>query len=285
MYGMATRNNNKLVTPFLKWVGGKRQIMPEIVGLLPKGITTYNYVEPFVGGAATLFHLQPKVAIINDSNAELMNVYRVIKNNLDELMEDLKKHRNEADYFYDLRSLDRTDNFRSLSPVERASRIIYLNKTCYNGLYRVNNAGEFNAPFGRYKNPNIINAPTLKAVNNYLNNNQVEILNGDYQTVLDRIDRKSFVYLDPPYHPISESSNFTGYVQGGWNKNDQTRLKEVCDELTKKDIKFLLSNSGSPFIKELYEEYRVQTIRANRAINSNSAERGEVEEVLIRNYG
>jgi len=159
--------NNKLAAPFLKWVGGKRQLMPSIVELLPKNIKELNYIEPFVGGGAVLFHLQPKNALINDFNEELINVYNVIKNNLNELIADLKKHENNADYFYQIRSLDRTEEFTNLTPIQRASRVIYLNKTCFNGLYRVNRAGEFNAPFGRYKNPNIVNEPTLKAVNKY----------------------------------------------------------------------------------------------------------------------
>lgn len=275
---------NKLVTPFLKWVGGKRQLMPTIVTHLPKNINDLTYVEPFIGGGAVLFHLQPKNAIINDFNEELINVYEVIKNNLEELIEDLKKHKNEPDYFYKIRSLDRNDNFKNLSKVERASRVIYLNKTCYNGLYRVNNAGEFNSPFGRYKNPNIVNEPTLKAVSKYLNSNNIVIRNGDYNDVLKTIDKNSFVYLDPPYHPISESSNFTGYVQGGWDLFDQIRLREVCDELNAKGIKFLLSNSSAQFIKDQYAKYKIEIVKANRAINSNGANRGEIDEVLIKNY-
>jgi len=275
---------NKLVTPFLKWVGGKRQLMPTIVTHLPKNINELTYVEPFIGGGAVLFHLQPKNAIINDFNEELINVYEVIKNNLEELIEDLKKHKNEPDYFYEIRSLDRNDNFKNLSKVERASRVIYLNKTCYNGLYRVNNAGEFNSPFGRYKNPNIVNEPTLKAVSKYLNSNNIVIRNGDYNDVLKTIDKNSFVYLDPPYHPISESSNFTGYVQGGWDLFDQIRLREVCDELNAKGIKFLLSNSSAQFIKDQYAKYKIEIVKANRAINSNGANRGEIDEVLIKNY-
>ena len=271
---------NKLVTPFLKWVGGKRQLMPTIVTHLPKNINELTYVEPFIGGGAVLFHLQPKNAIINDFNEELINVYEVIKNNLEELIEDLKKHKNEPDYFYEIRSLDRNDNFKNLSKVERASRVIYLNKTCYNGLYRVNNAGEFNSPFGRYKNPNIVNEPTLKAVSKYLNSNNIVIRNGDYNDVLKTIDKNSFVYLDPPYHPISESSNFTGYVQGGWDLFDQIRLREVCDELNAKGIKFLLSNSSAQFIKDQYAKYKIEVVKANRAINANGADRGEVDEVL-----
>lgn len=276
--------NNKLVAPFLKWVGGKRQLMPSIVELLPSNIKDLNYVEPFIGGGAVLFHLQPKNAIINDFNKELINVYKVIKNNLSELIEDLKKHSNNAEYFYQIRSLDRTEEFKNLTDVQRASRIIFLNKTCFNGLYRVNNAGEFNAPFGRYKNPNIVNDPTLKAVNKYLNGNNVILRNGDYADVLIETKQNSFVYLDPPYHPISESSNFTGYVQGGWDIFDQTRLRDTCDELNSKGVKFLLSNSSSPIIKDLYEKYIITTVKANRAINSNGADRGEVDEVLIRNY-
>ena len=275
---------NKLVAPFLKWVGGKRQLMPSIVQHLPANIQNYNYVEPFVGGGAVLFNLQPKNAIINDYNEELINVYQVIKNNLEELIDDLKVHENNADYFYELRGLDRTEKFQNLTLVQRASRIIFLNKTCFNGLYRVNNAGEFNSPFGRYKNPNIVNEPTLKAVNKFLNSNNIDIKSGDYSDVLKQADKKCFVYLDPPYHPISESSNFTGYVQGGWNMYDQIDLKAACDELNKKGVKFLLSNSSADFIKDLYKDYKITIVKANRAINSNGADRGEVDEVLIRNY-
>ena len=276
--------NNKLVAPFLKWVGGKRQLMPSIVEHLPENIKDYKYIEPFIGGGAVFFNLQPKNAIINDYNEELINVYQVIKDNLDDLIIDLKKHKNEAEYFYSIRSLDRNGEFKKLSAVQRASRVIFLNKTCFNGLYRVNNAGEFNSPFGRYKNPNIVNEPTLKAVNKFLNNNNVEINSGDYSEILKQTDKKCFVYLDPPYHPISESSNFTGYVQGGWNIYDQIDLKTACDELHKKGVKFLLSNSSADFIKDLYKDYKITIVKANRAINSNGADRGEVDEVLIRNY-
>ena len=276
--------NNKLVAPFLKWVGGKRQLMPSIVDHLPENIKDYKYIEPFIGGGAVFFNLQPKNAVINDYNEELINVYQVIKDNLDELIIDLKKHKNEAEYFYSIRSLDRNGEFKKLSAVQRASRVIFLNKTCFNGLYRVNNAGEFNSPFGRYKNPNIVNEPTLKAVNKFLNNNNIEINSGDYSEILKQTDKKCFVYLDPPYHPISESSNFTGYIQCGWNMYDQIDLKTACDELHKKGVKFLLSNSSADFIKDLYKDYKIIIVKANRAINSNGADRGEVDEVLIRNY-
>lgn len=281
---MAKIKKNRLVAPFVKWVGGKRQIMSSITKFMPKNIKDYKYIEPFIGGGAVLFHLQPKNGIINDFNEELINTYQVIKNNLDELIEDLKTHENTSEYFYDIRSLDREDNFEELSKVKRASRVLYLNKTCFNGLYRVNNAGEFNAPFGRYKNPNIVNEPTLKAVSNYLNSNNIKILTGDYSEALKLADENSFVYLDPPYHPISEGSNFTGYVQGGFNMYDQVDLRVACDELNKKGIKFLLSNSASPFILDQYKGYNIEIVKAKRAINSNGSKRGDVDEVLIRNY-
>ena len=281
---MAIKSKNKLVSPFLKWVGGKRQLIPAIMEHLPKNINNLNYYEPFIGGGALFFHLQPQNAFINDFNEELINVYNVIKNNLPELISDLKKHKNEADYFYEIRSLDRSEKFQDLSQVERASRVIFLNKTCFNGLYRVNNAGEFNAPFGRYKNPNIVNEPKLKAVNKFLNNSNVRISSGDYSEILESADENSFVYFDPPYHPISESSNFTGYVQGGWNIYDQIRLRELCDELHDRGVKFLLSNSSAQFIRDQYENYAVTTVKATRAINSNGADRGEIDEVLIKNY-
>lgn len=274
---------NRLITPFLKWVGGKRQIISFITELLPKNIGQYNYVEPFVGGGAVLFDLQPKKAIINDFNSELINVYTVIKDNFEELIIDLKKHKNEADYFYQIRSLDRNGSYSQLSTVEKASRIIYLNKTCYNGLYRVNNAGEFNAPFGRYTNPNIVNESTLKVVHKYLNSIDIQIMNVDYEIVLKELDRTAFVYLDPPYHPVSETS-FTGYIQGGWNIYDQVRLRDACNDLNRKGIKFLLSNSATGFIFDLYKEFNIKIIKANRLINSNRNKRGEIDEVLIWNY-
>jgi len=276
--------NNKLVAPFLKWVGGKRQLMPSIFEHLPQDIRELRYFEPFIGGGAVLFQLQPKNAVINDFNEELINVYNVIKNNLNELIADLKIHQNTPEYFYQIRSLDRTEGFENLTPVQRASRIIYLNKTCYNGLYRVNNAGEFNSPFGRYKKPNIVNEPTLKAVNKFLNKNAIIINSGDYADSLNEANERSFVYLDPPYHPISENSNFTGYVQGGWNMYDQIRLREICDQLNERGVRFLLSNSSAQLIREQYENYNITTVKANRAINSNGSDRGEVDEVLIKNY-
>lgn len=273
---------NKLIAPFLKWVGGKRQLMPAINELLPKKYTTYY--EPFVGGGAVLFEIQPKKAIVNDFNSELVNTYNVIKNQPEKLIEDLKTHINDSEYFYKIRALDRKEDFVQLSDIKKASRMIYLNKTCYNGLYRVNNSGEFNSPFGRYKNPNIVNDVTIRAVSRFLNANDITIINGDFESVLKNIKKGAFVYFDPPYDPVSKSSNFTGYVQGGFNMFDQIRLKDLCDKLDKKGVKFLVSNSATQFILDQYLDYNITFVKANRAINSDASKRGEVDEVLIRNY-
>ncbi|MBN1767873.1 MAG: DNA adenine methylase [Prolixibacteraceae bacterium] len=281
---MAMISENNLVSPFLKWVGGKRQLMAVIVENLPKNIKNLKYYEPFIGGGAVFFHLQPVNAVINDLNNDLINVYSVIKNDLDSLIADLKRHKNNAEYFYEIRALDRTDDFNTLTAVQKASRLIYLNKTCFNGLYRVNNAGEFNVPFGRYKKPNIVNEPTLKAVSKFLNNSNIRISCEDYENVLEKADRDSFVYIDPPYHPISESSNFTGYVRGGWNANDQARLRDTCDKLNKRGVKFLLSNSSALLIKELYKDYNITNVKASRFVNSKASGRGQIDEVLIKNY-
>lgn len=275
---------NKLVQPFLKWVGGKRQLLQVITPLLPARIAQYTYAEPFIGGGALLFHLQSRNVIINDFNSELINVYEVIRDFPDDLIAHLKSHVNEAEYFYELRGLDRTPEFETLTTIERASRVIYLNKTCFNGLYRVNSSGEFNAPFGRYVNPNIVNEVTVRAVSLYLNSNNVQLRTGDYSEILRDATQETFLYLDPPYHPVNATSNFTGYVMNGWGDDDQIRLRESCDDLTRRDIKFMLSNSATPFILEQYSNYNIQIVKANRAINSVGDRRGEVDEVIIRNY-
>lgn len=273
---------NKLIAPFLKWVGGKRQLMSAINQFLPQEIT--RYYEPFVGGGAVLFNLQPKNAVINDFNKELINVYNTIKESPAELIDDLKIHKNESDYFYNLRALDREESFNNLSNLKKASRVIYLNKTCYNGLYRVNSSGEFNSPFGKYKNPNIVNTTTINAVSKYLNDNNITILNGDFENALKGIRKGAFVYFDPPYHPISESSSFTGYVEGGFDIQEQVRLRDLCVKLNKKGVRFLLSNSATHFIEDLYKDFEINYVKANRSINSNAKKRGEIDEVLIRNY-
>lgn len=233
-----------------------------------------------------MFSLQPRNAIVNDLNADLMLVYEVIRDDVELLIAALEQHENTAEYFYNIRDLDRDKNaYREMSAVERASRIIYLNKTCYNGLFRVNASGEFNSPFGHYKNPNIVNAPVLRAVSKYLTANNIQLLHIDFEEVLQRVPRGGFVYLDPPYDPVSDTASFTGYNRGGFGREEQERLKRCCDELAARGVRFLLSNSATSFIKELYTGYTVEIVHAKRAINSDASKRGAVEEVLIRNYG
>ena len=159
-----------------------------------------------------------------------------------------------------------------------------MNKTCYNGLFRVNQAGQFNSPYGKYKNPNIVNMPVVLAMSKYFNESNVKIIDGDYKTILKNLRKGAFVYFDPPYMPISSSSSFTGYTENGFDKQQQVELKEECDKLNAKGIKFLLSNSDHPFIRELYRDYEIITVKAKRSINSNGNKRGEINEVLVRNY-
>ena len=275
---------NTLVAPVVKWVGGKRQLLDEIIPLLPEKINLY--CEPFFGGGALLFFLQPRKAIVNDLNSDLMLVYEIIKNHVDELIFSLKNHKNTQEYFYKIRDLDRDKTgYKNLTDIEKASRLIYLNKTCYNGLFRVNQAGEFNSPFGYYKNPNIVNEPVLRAVSKYFNDNEILFLNEDFSLTLERLKKGTFVYLDPPYDPVSDTSSFTGYNKGGFDRKEQIRLKGCCDRLTDRGIKFMLSNSATEFIKDLYKDYIISIVKAKRAINVDANKRGEIEEVLIRNYG
>lgn len=276
---------NLVLSPILKWVGGKRQLLDEIIPMIPKQYSTY--VEPFIGGGAVLFDLQPKKAIINDFNSELINVYTVIRDYPDELIKELQYHKkkNTSEYFYIVREYDRKpDIYSKMTAVQKAARIIYLNKTCYNGLYRVNSAGHFNSPYGRYKNPNIVNETVIKAMSKFFNENDIIIKNVDFKDALKGIRKGAFVYFDPPYMPISSSSSFTGYTESGFGEDKQRELKELCDKLDKKGIKFLQSNSDCEFIRELYSDYRIKTIKAKRSINSKGNSRGEINEVLIYNY-
>jgi DNA adenine methylase len=280
---------NPLVRPFLKWAGGKRQLLPAIVKYVPKMTSKHTYYEPFIGGGALLFELQPPKAVINDSNKELINCYKVIRDSLDELMEELSKDKysNSETSYYQMRDLDRsTKKYEILSEVEKAARIIYLNKTCYNGLFRVNSQGQFNVPFGRYKNPNFLDDAVLRAVNKYLNSNNITLLNQDFAEAVKDAKTGDFVYLDPPYDPVSETASFTGYDVNGFNRDEQERLKEEFDALHKKGCKVMLSNSCTDFIMDLYKDYQdtIIKVRATRSINSNALKRGRVDEVLVLNY-
>lgn len=210
---------NKLVIPFVKWVGGKRQLLDEIIPLLPKHFTTY--CEPFLGGGAVLFSIQPSKAIVSDLNIDLITAYEVIRDDVEALIESLKKHENTTEYFYAVRDMDMDKtSYQALSRIEKASRLIYLNKTCFNGLFRVNSSGEFNSPFGHYKNPNIVNEPVLRAVSKYFNASSITFYSEDFSETLSRIGKGGFVYLDPPYNPISDTASFTGYNKGGFNRDE-----------------------------------------------------------------
>lgn len=274
-------SKNVLISPIVKWVGGKRQLLTEIMPLIKKNCSMY--VEPFVGGGAVFFYLQPKKAIINDFNSELINVYMIVRDFSEELISELEKHNsnNSEEYYYEIRALDRTPEFSKLSNIEKAARILYLNKTCYNGLYRVNSAGQFNSPYGRYKNPNIVNPISIRAMSKYFQSNEIDIRQGDYRDTLQELHRGAFVYLDPPYMPISSSSSFTGYTENGFSYEQQLLLKKECDRLREKGISFLQSNSDCPEIRELYRDYNIKTVHAKRTINSNAKKRGEINEVLI----
>lgn len=274
---------NALVAPIVKWVGGKRQLLEALTPLFPKEIP--SYCEPFLGGGAVLFNLQPEVAYINDINPDLMEVYQVIRDNVEELIEALSRHPNEKEHFYQVRDWDRNkEQYQALSRVQKAARIIYLNKTCYNGLFRVNNSGEFNTPFGNYKKPNIVNAPVLRAVSQYFRQARISFSSTDYAEVLAKVEKGTFVYLDPPYDPVSVTANFTGYAKGGFGREEQIRLRKCCDDLDRRGIKFMLSNSATEFIREQYRNYEITTVKAKRAINSNASRRGQVDEVVVRNY-
>lgn len=280
----SSRGKNDFVQPFLKWAGGKRQLLPRIREFVPRHFNIY--FEPFVGAGAVLFDLQHSTAAINDANCELINCYKVIKSKPEELINDIGRHKNESNYFYSLRELDRMPLFNALSDVERASRIIFLNKTCYNGLFRVNRQGQFNAPFGDYKKTTIVDPAVIRAVSRYLNEANVAITSEDFAVALEGAGKDDFVYLDPPYDPVSDTASFTGYNLNKFDKEEQITLKDVCDDLTHRRCKILLSNSDTSFIRDLYSDSRIYTIievEANRNINSVGTSRGKVNELLIYN--
>lgn len=267
--------------PIIKWAGGKRQLIDDIVPFIPSNASVY--VEPFVGGGAVWLHLQPKRAIINDYNGELINVYNVVRESSDELIALLEEHEaaDSSEHFYEVRAWDRDSSaFSRLSNVERAARIIYLNKTCYNGMFRVNSAGQLNVPYGRYKHPNIVNEPGIKALEKYLQQD-IDIRCGDYAACLVDLPKGAFVYLDPPYMPVSKTANFTGYTADGFDYAEQKRLRDECVKLRDKGIAFLESNSDTPAIRELYQDFTIRTVQVRRGICADSAKRGTANEVLI----
>jgi DNA adenine methylase len=277
-----------LIKPYLKWAGGKRQLLPELQKHLPENFDSLRYFEPFVGAGALFLASQPERAVINDCNAELILTYQAIREHIDELIEALQTHKtnNSEEYYYQIRAQDRgRESYAQFPDVQKAARLMYLNKTCYNGLYRVNSQGLFNVPYGRYPNSAICEEPVLRAIHTYLNheNTEIEILNCDFAAAVKNAGRGACIYFDPPYHS-ADNTHFTGYQPGGFGDDEQRRLRDVFIARTNVGARCLLSNSDTPFIRELYSGFEIVSIKARRAINSDGAGRGEVDEVLIKNW-
>ena len=266
--------------PFLKWVGGKTQLLPQLSAKLPKKFG--KYYEPFLGGGALFFHLYPAQACLSDINDTLISTYQVIRDQVDELIEDLAQHRYEKDYYYTLRAADRQPSFQDWTNVQKASRLIYLNKCCFNGLYRVNSRGEFNVPFGRYKSPNFLDQDNLRACQRSLQNTELQVRH--FLEVESHVKPGDFVYFDPPYAPLSSTSNFTSYSRLGFDEQDQVLLRDLCQRLDEKGVYFMMSNSSAPLILDIYQPFRVKKVLASRAVNSRSSKRGKIHEVIVTNY-
>lgn len=271
--------------PFVKWAGGKRQIVDKLLMYAPDEFNTYY--EPFVGGGALLFELSPKKAVINDSNKELINVYNVLRNEekfkkMCSILNTYEKN-NSEEFYYELRNKDRNkSSFDRLSDYKRAGRTIYLNKACFNGLYRVNSKNEFNVPFGKKTKVNTYDIGNLITISNYLTMNDIKILNVDFEDSVKDAQKGDFIYFDPPYD--SETSIFNSYTEDGFGKEEQRRLAKVYKELSNKGCYVMLSNNNTTLIKELYKDFNIHIIEAKRSINSNGKKRGKVEEVIITNY-
>jgi DNA adenine methylase len=262
--------------PVLKWAGGKGRLLAQLEPLLPDEIQRYH--EPFFGGGALYFRIQPDEAFLSDLNDELVCVYSVVRDQTDALIEALHGHRYEKNHYYRVRATDPD----TLSYVERAARTIYLNRTCFNGLYRVNRRGHFNVPMGRYSNPEICQERRLRAASSVLATANIE--ERDYRKVLDAVETGDFVYFDPPYHPISKTANFTAYTSQSFTEDNQAELADVFAELDRKGVRCMLSNSDTPFIRGLFDAFRTDTVLAPRAISRKSSGRKAVNEVVVRNY-
>ncbi|OUM90785.1 MAG: modification methylase [Bacillus thermozeamaize] len=269
--------DDQSMKPPIKWAGGKTQLIKQFFPLFPPNID--SYAEPFLGGGAVFFALRPSEAFLMDNNEELINFYLVVRDHLEDLMDDLKKHVNTEEYYYRIRALDPAE----LSHVERASRFLYLNKTGYNGLWRVNRQGKHNVPYGHYKNPRILDEDNLRKASEILANADIRCC--DFACVLDVAKPGMFIYMDPPYHPLSQTANFTSYTADAFNEDDQRRLADVCRELDRMGCLVMVSNSDTPFIRELYDGFHMTTVSARRAINCRADRRGPVNELVIRNYG
>lgn len=270
--------------PFTKWVGGKRQLLPELQKFKPKNYNTY--FEPFVGGGALLFSLHPQNAVINDFNSSLMNVYRVIKENPEELLKILEKYaeNNSKEYYLKIRSADRDGRIEKMNNVEKAARLLYMLKVDFNGLYRVNKKGQFNVPYGKNKNPKIADRENIMAVSGYFNSCNIDFLSGDFEDAVHGVQENDFVYFDPPYIPLSSTSNFTSYTEDGFSFDDQKRLRDTFFRLSSIGAYVMLSNSDTPLTRELYAGANIHEVTASRTINSNAKKRGKVGELIITNY-
>jgi len=286
MTAIANSINTVKYQPFIKWVGGKRGLLSQVLPLIPKNFN--NYFEPFVGGGALFFELyslgllKNKKIYLFDINSELINAYNMVKTNPTLLINELEifKQKHSKEFYYEVRAWDREKDFLKIDALLRAARFIYLNKTCFNGLYRVNKKNQHNVPMGNYKNPKICDAQTIYNASEALQN--ATILNTSYKDVLKYASKDDFVYFDPPYHPLTETSSFTSYSEFEFLENEQFELFEVFDKLNDINVKVMHSNSDTDFIKDLYAKYEVQNIQANRFINSKSSGRGKISEVLIR---
>lgn len=277
-------NKSVKLKPVTKWVGGKRKLLPELNQLKPK---TYDrYYEPFFGGGAFLFDLTPKSAVINDQNKELINVYKTIKKSPKELIELLMQHKknNSKEYYLNLRSADRDKRIDNMNDVEKAARIIYMLKVDFNGLYRVNSKGQFNVPYGRYKNPKIVDEENIMNVSEYFNNNDITILEGDFESAVELAKNNDFVYFDPPYIPLNRTSNFTSYTADGFDNEDQIRLRNIFFDLANKGVNVMLSNSDTELTRELYKDAVLHEVKIGRNINSDITKRGKINELIITSY-
>lgn len=271
--------------PFVKWAGGKRQVMSDIKKLLPEKFGTYY--EPFVGGGALFFELSPKKAVLNDYNAELTNVYNCIKDDskFEKMCHELDHHEanHSEQYYFEIRNIDKDRiKFAHISDYKRAARTIYLNKACFNGLYRVNSRNEFNVPFGKKNKVNTYEGQNLGIVHCILNFNDVKILTGDFEDAVKGAKKGDFIYFDPPYD--SDTSTFNDYTEFGFGKCEQERLSKLFKKLSDKGCYVMLSNHNTKLIKELYKDFNIHVIKAQRNINANGKKRGKVEEVIITNY-
>ena len=269
--------------PFLKWAGGKRQLLPELLKRVPKFET---YFEPFLGGGALLFDLMPKRAIISDVNSDLICCYLAVQFQLDELLAAIEIHRrnHSAEYFQSIRSIDRMldRSIEDMGTVDRAARLMYINRACFNGIWRVSKAGYCNSPFGHAKTVNFPDRSLLKQASELLKS--CTILSGDYIDAVATADSSSFVYFDPPYDPVSKTASFTGYSIHGFNRCYQEQLKNIVDRLTNRGCKVMVSNSYTDYIRDLYGDYNCVKVLAKRAINCKVDRRGSVSEILITNY-